>query len=98
VLAGGTLIAMALAVLSPLASKHPDGLNWVAAKAGFLQNARGPSYRIIPGYLFPGISNATLATIAAALLGVIIVLGVALLVAYSRRKRDRSGASEISGD
>ena len=36
---------------------------------------------------------------AAGLLGALIVLGVALLVAYSRRKRDcENASSEISGD
>ncbi len=101
VLVCGLFFTLALAVLSPLASRNPDGLNWVARQAGFLQNARGPSYRLIPGYLFPGISNATLATIAAAIFGALIVLGVALLVAYSRRKADltsrppsRSGKGE----
>ncbi len=98
VLFSGLLITLALAVLTPLASRNPDGLNWVAGQAGFLQNARGPAYKLIPRYLFPGISNATLATIAAAVVGALIVLGVALLVAYSRRRRDSEGHSEMPGD
>ena len=97
VLAGGLLLTLALAVLSPLASSNPDGLEWVAEQAGFLHTAQAPSYNLIPDYLFPGISNAALATVVAGLLGGLIVLGVAFLVAYTRRHHDES-TSEVSGD
>jgi len=83
----GLLIAVALAIASPLASRHPDGLVWVAKQKGFLDLAQGPLYRIIPGYVVPGISNGALATIAAALIGILLVFGVALGVAYTRRSR-----------
>ena len=39
---GGLAIAAFLAILSPLASAHPDGLEWVAEKNGFLEAARAP--------------------------------------------------------
>jgi cobalt/nickel transport system permease protein len=84
---GGLSIAVALAVASPLASAHPDGLEWVARQQGFLQSARGPLYRVLPDYLFPGVSNTALATILAGVLGALIVFGVALAVAYTRRTR-----------
>jgi hypothetical protein len=74
-------------VLSPLASAHPDGLEWVAEQKGFLEAARGPLYQIIPDYTFPGISNAALATIMAGIVGVLLVFGVALGVAYVRRDK-----------
>lgn len=83
----GLVIAIALAIASPLASAHPDGLIWVAGQKGFLQTARGPIYKIIPGYVLPGISNHSLATILSGILGVLIVFVVALAVAYTRRKR-----------
>jgi len=83
----GLVVALALAIASPLASSHPDGLNWVAQQKGFLSAARGPLFKIIPNYAFPGISNRTAATIIAAVLGALIVFGVALAVAYVRRKR-----------
>lgn len=85
----GLLIALALAVASPLASAHPDGLEWVAEQEGFLQNAQGPAYQLIPDYLFPGVSNQALATILAGALGVLLVFGVTLLAARSRRGRSR---------
>jgi cobalt/nickel transport system permease protein len=83
----GLLVALALAIASPLASAFPDGLERVAEQKGFLSAAQGPLYKIIPDYIFPGVSNPTLATIFAGILGVLIVFGVALIVAYSRRKR-----------
>jgi cobalt/nickel transport system permease protein len=82
---GGLAIALLLAVLSPLASTHPDGLDWVAKQNGFLGAAQGPLYRIIPNYLFPGISSGTLATIVAGIVGTLIVFGTALAVAWMRR-------------
>ena len=83
----GLGIATLLAILSPLASAHPDGLEWVAGQKGFLEAARAPLYNIIPDYIFPGISNRALATIAAGVIGALIVFGVALGVAYWRRTK-----------
>jgi cobalt/nickel transport system permease protein len=84
---GGLLIAALLAVLSPLASAHPDGLEWVADKNGFLEAARNPIYQIIPDYVFPGITNKAFATILAGILGVVIVFSVVLGIAIMRRKK-----------
>lgn len=82
----GLVIAIALAIISPLASSHPDGLEWVAEQKGFLDIAQGPLYNIIPDYIMPGISNEAVATIVAGIIGTLIVFGVALGVAYSRRR------------
>jgi cobalt/nickel transport system permease protein len=84
---GGLLIAALLAIASPLASSHPDGLEWVAEQKGFLSAAQDPLYNIIPDYVFPGIGNEALATIVAGIVGVVVVFGVALAVAYARRSR-----------
>jgi cobalt/nickel transport system permease protein len=88
---GGLLVALLLAVLSPLASANPDGLEWVAEQNGFLDSARGPSYRLIPDYVLPGIPNEALATILAGIVGTLIVFSVAIAVAYSRRHRQSTG-------
>jgi cobalt/nickel transport system permease protein len=85
---GGLAMAALLAVLSPLASAHPDGLEWVAGQKGFLEAAQNPLYRIIPDYVFPGISNEALATIVAGIIGMLLVFGVALGVAFMRRNRN----------
>ncbi len=83
----GLGIAVLLAVLSPLASAHPDGLEWVAEQQGFLEAAREPVYNLIPDYVFPGIPNEALATIAAGVVGTLLVFAVALAVAHTRRGR-----------
>lgn len=86
----GLALALLLAVASPLASRHPDGLMRVAAQYDFITSARGPLYQLVPHYLFPGIENKTLATILAAVLGTLIVFGVALGVAFARRRKSSS--------
>jgi cobalt/nickel transport system permease protein len=83
----GLALALLLAVASPLASKHPDGLMRVATQFGFLGSEHNPIYELIPHYLFPGVSNPALATILAAVLGTLIVFGVALGVAFARRRK-----------
>lgn len=85
--AGGLVIALALAVLAPLASANPDGLEWVAEQRGFLDRGEGPLYNIIPDYVFPGISDEAVATIIAGFVGVLLVLGVVVALNYSRRRR-----------
>ena len=79
-------LTLALVVLSPLASANPDGLEWVAEQAGFLDRAQSPSYEIIPDYVLPGLSNEATATIAAGVIGALIVLGVTLVLGYTRRR------------
>lgn len=86
----GLLFALTLVILSPLASTHPDGLEWVAEQQGFLNAAQEPFFRIIPDYLLPGISNSQLATMLAGVLGLLIVLGVILGMALVRRSRPDS--------
>jgi cobalt/nickel transport system permease protein len=84
---GGLVIAVALAVLAPFASANPDGLEWVAEQRGFLDQAQGPTYNIIPDYVLPGVSNEAVATILAGIVGLLIVFGVVAALAYSRRHR-----------
>jgi cobalt/nickel transport system permease protein len=91
----GLIVAVALAVLSPLASGHPDGLEWVAEEQGFLAAAQDAPYEIIPDYVFPGLSNVQLATIVAGIVGTAIVFVVALGVAYLRRQRRASTVYEV---
>ena len=89
ILFGGALLALILAVLSPLASAHPDGLEWVAEKQGFLDSAQDALYNLLPDYTIPGISNPVLTTIFAGLIGVIIVFLVSYLAGRAGR-RNRS--------
>jgi cobalt/nickel transport system permease protein len=82
---GGILIAILLAILSPFASAHPDGLEWVAEQTGFLNSMQDPSYRFIADYAVPGISNEAFATILAGIIGVVIVLVATLAVSRIRK-------------
>lgn len=85
---GGVVIAIILALLSPLASPHPDGLERVAENLGFIERAQEPPYEIIPDYVFPGIPNEALATIIAGIVGTLIVFGAAVgLAALFRQRR-----------
>jgi cobalt/nickel transport system permease protein len=84
----GLGLALLLAVASPWASSHPDGLEWVAEQQGFLETAQDPFYNIIPDYVVPGVSNEALATILAGIVGSLLVFGAALLIARSRRSKD----------
>ncbi|MCX6053431.1 MAG: energy-coupling factor ABC transporter permease [Chloroflexi bacterium] len=86
VFVGGGLIALVLVVISPLASSHPDGLEWVAGRYGFIETARESIFKIIPNYHLSGISNPALATIAAGIVGIVVVFGVAYGVACADKR------------
>jgi len=83
---GGGILAVLLTVFSPLASSHPDGLEWVAEQLQFIESARPPFYEIIPDYLVPGIPNEALATIAAGILGLVVVTLAAMSAGLLRRR------------
>ncbi|MEI8132189.1 MAG: energy-coupling factor ABC transporter permease [Leptolinea sp.] len=86
ILVFGGLFTLILAVLSPLASSHPDGLEWVAEQQGFLETARSAFYNIMPDYVMPGISDPTMATIIAGVLGATIVFVIAFSIAKAEKR------------
>jgi len=89
----GLLIALGLALLSPLASPWPDGLERVAEGKGFIDVALEPAFKVIPDYLFPGVGNEALATILAGLLGTLLLFGLSYgLGALLRRREQGRGA------
>ncbi|MPZ23746.1 MAG: cobalamin biosynthesis protein CbiM, partial [Dehalococcoidia bacterium] len=59
----GLAIAVAVALFSPLASSHPDGLERVAEDKEFIETAEDSPYEIIPDYTFPGVDNEDLSTV-----------------------------------
>lgn len=71
----GLAIALILAVLSPIASNYPDGLDRFAEDHEFVDKAVGPAFAVIPDYSFPGIQNEAVATIIAGLLGTLLLFG-----------------------
>ena len=85
----GLAIALAVALLSPLASPYLDGLERVAEDQGFLGRAEDAPYQVIPDYNFPGIQNEAVATILAGLIGTLVVFGLAYGLAWVVRRRQR---------
>jgi cobalt/nickel transport system permease protein len=91
----GLAIALAVGVfLAPFASEHPDGLEYVGAKLGFLgDEAPAVAPVPIPEYQLPvfGAGHVKLATAVAGLLGTLVVFGVGLGLAriFSRRGPER---------
>ena len=73
---GALILALFLAILSPLASSSPDGLEKVAEDKGFIDTALGASYEIIPDYAMPGIANDAVATILAGIIGTLVLFGI----------------------
>ena len=84
----GLLIALGLAIISPLASPWPDGLERVAEDKGFIDAALGPAFEVIPDYLLPGVGNEALATILAGLIGTLILFGLSYGLGTLLRRRE----------
>jgi hypothetical protein len=85
--AAGLLLALAVALLSPLASPYPDGLERVAETQGFSDRARPARCGLIPDYAMPGVDNPTAATLAAGLTGTLLVGGLVYALARAARRR-----------
>ncbi|MGD8813579.1 MAG: energy-coupling factor ABC transporter permease [Anaerolineales bacterium] len=84
-------IAVVVALFSPLASAHPDGLEFVAEQHGFLATAMDAPYSILPDYTVPFINNPAVTTILAVMLGTLVVFGLALLLGRLTTRRQSSG-------
>jgi cobalt/nickel transport system permease protein len=82
----GVMIALAVVLLSPLASTNPDGLNRVAMNMGFIHTAQvgtGP----LAGYKVPFLSSLPVSKIVAGAVGVIVVLAIAYIAGRSLQSR-----------
>jgi hypothetical protein len=84
----GLLIALAVTLISPLASAWPDGLERVAEDKGFIEDAQDAPYEVIPDYVLPGIGNEALATILAGIVGTLVVFGLAYGLGILLRRRE----------
>ncbi len=83
----GLALALLLALLSPLASPAPDGLERVAEDQGFIERVLEPAYRLIPNYAFPGIADERLGTIVAGVAGTLLAFALAYGLALLLRRR-----------
>ena len=84
----GLLIALAVTLISPLASAWPDGLERVAEDKGFVDDAQDAPYEVIPDYVLPGIGNEALATILAGVVGTLAVFGLACGLGALLKRRE----------
>lgn len=89
-IAAGLLIALAIAFASPLADSNPDGLERVAEDHGFIELGEAPPYELLPDYTVPFIQQEGVTTIAAGIIGVLVVAGVGYGVARVAGRDKRS--------
>ena len=83
----GLLVALGISALSPLASGHPDGLEFIAEVQGFLGLAQNPSFELMPDYTLLFLSDPVLTTILAVASGTLIVFGLAWFIARNSARR-----------
>jgi len=76
----GALISLAVVLISPLASASPDGLERVAIDLGFMGQGQDAPYQILPDYTLPFLGESPISTIAAGILGLILVGGILYLI------------------
>lgn len=86
----GLGFAALAALLSPLASSAPDGLERVAADQGFIERAMNAPYNIIPDYTVPFLGETPLSTITAGMIGLFIVFALMYGLALVLRGRGSS--------
>lgn len=85
------------ALLGPLASSAPDGLERVAEDHGFLDRAEGKAIlqSPMPDYLLPGIASEKVATALAGIVGTLITFGIIFLAGkaiVSLQAKNRTGS------
>lgn len=83
---GGLAIAVAVAILSPLASADPDGLERVAGDLGFIELGADAPYQVLPDYTIPFLGETALSTIVAGVIGLLIVAALVYIVARAIRR------------
>lgn len=82
------LTLICLAVLTPLASDFPDGLEKVAETLGIKEH--DPAWKgLMPDYTLPTIDNPHISTFVAGTFGVFLVLGVAFILGIVITKPSR---------
>ncbi len=69
----GIILALVVVFFAPLASGSPDGLEWVAARAGFMETAVDAPFQLLPDYTIPALGETGLSTVVAGVVGVLVV-------------------------
>jgi hypothetical protein len=76
----GLAICGILVLLSPYASQAPDGLETVAEAGGFSTLAEEPVFEVFPDYSVGLLGGASYSTVAALLIGSILVFSLVSMV------------------
>lgn len=92
----GLVLTLLVVLAAPLASGHPDGLEWVAEQTGFLDAARDAPYQIFPDYTIPGLGETSLSTILAGVIGALAtaVLAAGTAGALLRQRRNAAASAD----
>lgn len=96
-IAAGLGVALLITLFSPLASSSPDGLERVAEDKEFINKAEDAPYKVIADYAFPWVENEDVATVLAGTVGVLIVAGVTLTLAFGIQHLGRRSSSPETG-
>jgi cobalt/nickel transport system permease protein len=83
----GVLIALAVVLLSPLASADPDGLERVAGDLGFLGKGASAQFQGIPNYTISFLGNTPLSTIFAGMIGILVVGAIIVLLGQGMKAK-----------
>lgn len=86
IIAVGLVIALGAALISPLASPDPDGLERVAEDQGFLERAQEAPFNLLPDYTIPGLEGDA-STILAGVVGLLIVFALVYGITLLMRSR-----------
>jgi len=87
-LAATVLLIVFLSVLIPFASSNPDGLEKVAASLGVEPQPIWSGF--MPDYSVEALNTPYASTLAAGIIGTLIVLGVTTILGYTITKRSTS--------
>jgi hypothetical protein len=88
-LVGLSLAVLVVAVLAPLASSDPDGLERVAIDVGFAEQGTDPAFEVLPDYSVPFLGDSTLPLIVAGVIGVVLLFAMMWLLGRVLARRAR---------
>ena len=94
----GFALALLVVFLAPFAVGDPDGLERVAEDAGFINAGVNAPYEIIPDYTLPFLGDTSLSTVAAGLIGAILVAAIAILAVKVIRQPVNSDRRAMNGE
>lgn len=94
----GLLAALAVVLLSPLASANPDGLERVAMDLGFVDQGANAPYQILPDYTVPLLGTTPLSTVMAGVIGALVVVAVTVVAAHLLRLSERESFLNATND